>query len=540
MTATLFALRMGRWGIAGFSLAAVVSIFIQTVGFYQVAGHTPIERAAFGATMSALAAQLVAIFPPPLRPDTVGGYVEFRGFHPLAILFAVWALVAATGFARGDEERGTVEATLATGLARAGLIASRVAAFALGLAVASAGAAVAYFAGLASAGDSASARGVVEEAVLLVALGLACYGVALFVAQLAPARAATAAAGAALLALYLLNSLSGIFTSLSTWRWLSPFRYYDLSRPLPPGGNFDVRAFLALLALAVIAAAAAAVALTRRDLGAGLIAVPLRRRPVSFEADAPPVWRVPVIRGVWDRRLGVAAWAVGIAVVAVVFVDLTRTVVSTLLSIPTFLPYLRIFIHQQLYPAVLGYTWLNVAQLLFAALAITYVARWSAEDSDGRLEITLSQPLSRAAVVVERMAVLAATGLVVAGVSGVALYIAARVQGIELDGGRLVAASAMLVPFALVFAAAGALLAAWNPRAAVGLLGAFAFASYLDAELATIFNLPAWVEDLSAFKLFGTPLLSGVDGRNLALMLLLAAVGVGSSILAMQRRDVGT
>jgi hypothetical protein len=48
------------------------------------------------------------------------------------------------------------------------------------------------------------------------------------------------------------------------------------------------------------------------------------------------------------------------------------------------------------------------------------------------------------------------------------------------------------------------------------------------------------VEDLSAFKLFGTPLLSGVDGRNLALMLLLAAVGVGSSILAMQRRDVGT
>jgi hypothetical protein len=98
----------------------------------------------------------------------------------------------------------------------------------------------------------------------------------------------------------------------------------------------------------------------------------------------------------------------------------------------------------------------------------------------------------------------------------------------------------MLVPFALVFAAAGALLAAWNPRAAVGVLGAFAFASYLDAELATIFNLPAWVEDLSAFKLFGTPLLSGVDGRNLALMLLLAAVGVGSSILAMQRRDVGT
>jgi len=97
----------------------------------------------------------------------------------------------------------------------------------------------------------------------------------------------------------------------------------------------------------------------------------------------------------------------------------------------------------------------------------------------------------------------------------------------------------MLVPFALVFAAAGSLLAAWNPRAAVGLLGAFAFASYLDTELGTIFKLPMWLQDLSAFKLFGTPLLTGIDGRNLALMMLLALAGLGSSILAMQRRDVG-
>ena len=97
----------------------------------------------------------------------------------------------------------------------------------------------------------------------------------------------------------------------------------------------------------------------------------------------------------------------------------------------------------------------------------------------------------------------------------------------------------MLVPFALVFAGAGSLLAAWNPRAAVGLLGAFAFASYLDTELGTIYKFPVWLLDLSAFKLFGAPLLNGVNGRNLALMLLLALAGIGSSILAIQRRDVG-
>jgi polyether ionophore transport system permease protein len=102
-----------------------------------------------------------------------------------------------------------------------------------------------------------------------------------------------------------------------------------------------------------------------------------------------------------------------------------------------------------------------------------------------------------------------------------------------------VVASLMLVPFALVFAAAGSLIAAWNPRAAVAIVGAFAFASYLDTELGTIFKLPLWVQDLSAFKLFGMPLLNGVDGRNLTLMLLLALAGIGISILLMQRRDVG-
>ena len=342
-----------------------------------------------------------------------------------------------------------------------------------------------------------------------------------------------------MLALFLDNSLSRAMSSLTAWRWLSPFRYYDLSQPLPPGGYFDSRAFLVLIGISVIATAAAAAAFTRRDLGASLIRLPSIPHRPSYDVTAAPWWGVAVARGLYERRLGLLAWAAGMAVMALSFVALTKTIVQVLLSIPSLLPYLSIFVHQQLYPAVLGYTWFNVAELMFAAFAITYVARWSAEDSDGRLEIFLSQPLSRAGIVLERMAVLAAGAVLIAAVSGAVLFYASHQQGIDLNAQRLTAASLMLVPFALVFAGAGSLLAAWNPRAAVGLLGAFAFASYLDTELGTIYKFPVWLLDLSAFKLFGTPLLNGVNGRNLALMLLLALAGIGSSILAIQRRDVG-
>jgi ABC-2 type transport system permease protein len=539
VTAILLGLRLGRWGAAGFAFGAFASTLVQTLGFYQIAGHTPAERAAFGASMSALASQFVALYPPPLRPDTVGGYVQFRGFNPLAILFAVWALASAAGFARGDEERGTVEAGLSAGVSRIGLVASRVASFGISVVVASLAAAAGYLAGVAAGHDTVDARGVIEACALLAMVGLASYGISMLVAQVTAARFAAAAAGVVLLALFLLNSLSRSFDSLSTWRWLSPFRYYDLSQPLAPGGNFDVRGFGALVFITIATSSLAAIAFDRRDLGSALIRPPERSSRPRYEVSAIRLWTIPVIRGLYERRGALLVWAAGMALLAVVFVSLTRTIVQVLLAIPTLLPYLSIFVHQQLYPAVLGYTWFNVAQLLFAGLAITHVARWAAEDVDGRLEMTLSEPISRAAVVVERMAILITIAGVVAGTGGATLYVFSHSQGIDLNLSRLVAATLMLVPFALVFAGAGSLLASWNPRAAVGLLGAFAFASYLDTELGTIFKLPPWLQDLSAFKLFGTPLVSGVDGRSLALMLLLALAGLGSSILVMQRRDVG-
>ena len=539
MISVLLGLRLGRWGVFGFSLAALLSIFVQTAGFYQIAGHTLAERLQFGASMAALEAQFVALFAPTIRPDTVEGFVEFRGFNPLMILFAVWALASASGFARGDETRGIVETELAAGTPRPVLLAARSGAFAIAVSVASIAAAAGFLIGVAANHDTVEARGLIEMTLLIAAVGMACYGLTLLVAQVVGARIATASAGALLVVLYLVNSLSRSFSWLSTWRWLSPFRYYDLSQPLPQGGYFDGRAFVILVAFGVVATLLAAVAFMRRDVGGSILRLPAISRRSTHDAAPKPWWRLPVVRGLYERRLGVLAWAAGTAALAAVFVALTRTLVQALLSVPTLLPYLSIFVHQQLYPAVLGYTWSNAAQLLFAALAITYVASWSAEDSDGRLEAVLANPTSRAAVVLERMGVLTVAAAIAAGASGLVLAYASHAQGIDLVPQRVAAASLMLVPFALVFAGAGAALAAWNPRAAVALLGALAFASYLDTELGTIYKLPLWLQDLSAFKLFGTPLVTGVDARNLALMLLLAIAGLGSSILLMQRRDVG-
>ena len=539
MTAVLLGLRLGRWGVVGFSALAFFSSLVQALAFFQLAGHTASERAAFGKSMTQLASSLTLILPPPARLDTVGGYVEWRSFGGLAIVFAVWALVSASGAARGDEERGLVEAVLAASLTRLGWITSRLTGFAAASFVAAAFGGLGLVLGAINGGDSVSLLPVLEQSLALAALALSCYTLTLLVAQLTSARIATAAAGVLLLALFLINTLSRTFTSLISVRWLSPFRYYELNHPLVPGAGLDAPALAVMLLIALVAGGAAAAALAWRDLGSPLLRPPIPSQPTTHDVSRNPSWRLPVIRGLYERRVGLLVWAAGIAFLGAVFVSLTKTVIQPLMSIPALTQFFGGFVQGRLYTSFLGFFWLSTAELLFAAFAIAQVARWSAEDSDGRLEVTLSQPQSRAAVVVERAVVLALGAAVIAAVSGVVVAIASHNQGMDISGQRLAEGSLLLVPFALVFAAAGSVLAAWNPRAAVGLLGAFAFASYLLAELGPLFKWPAWLQDFSAFKLFGMPLSSGIDRAGLVTMIAIIIAGFGASILLMERRDVG-
>jgi polyether ionophore transport system permease protein len=539
MTMYVLALRLGRWGIAGFGAIAFFLTLLQTIGFYRIAGTTEGERQAFGRSMRVLAAQFSVIIAPPMRPDTVGGYVQFRAFGALAIMFAIWALTSASGAVRGDEERGLVQAALGRGISRPRLIAARVAAFATGSMVAALAAGAAFLVGVASGGESVSSAAAVEAAIALGALAICCYSLTLFVAQLTSARSAIAFAGVILLALFLINSLSRTFDFLVPWRWLSPFHYYEQSSPLVPGGTLDVRATFILLVAGIAAAALAAQAFRLRDVGAPLIKLPTWHRPASYKMSQSVLWRLPVVRDLYDHRIGLLVWTAGVSALGAVFVVLTKSIVKPLLAIPALAPYFSAFVNGDVFSSFFAYIWFGFAQLLMAGFAIAQVARWTAEDSDGRLELILSNPISRVRVVLERAIVLTVAALIVTSASGVVVGLEAHYQSIELDRWRLAEAALLLVPFTLVFGTVGAVLASRIPRATVGLLGAFAIATYVLVQLGPIFKLPTWLEDASPFKLYGQPLSSGVDQTGLVIMLGIVVIGIGASALVMQRRDLG-
>jgi putative exporter of polyketide antibiotics len=114
----------------------------------------------------------------------------------------------------------------------------------------------------------------------------------------------------------------------------------------------------------------------------------------------------------------------------------------------------------------------------------------------------------------------------------------APAEGIPLDVGRLLSATALLIPFGLTFAAVGALLAGWRPRAAVVVLSTVTAISYFVFELGPLFKWPAWADNLSVFQLYGTPLITPVFVGGLIAMLAIVVVGFGSAGVVLARRDV--
>jgi hypothetical protein len=510
MTATLRALSKARWTTLAFAIAGFAVTVLQSVAYFRIAGHTFAERAAFGYSLSLQAVANAVLAPPPVHPETVAGYLELRAFEPLAILFAAWATVSAT-----------------TSTSRVAV--SRTAAFAISVVIAVTAACAGVLIGVASGGESVGVLRVVEAGVLLVALAIGCYAISLIVAQITPA--ATVVAGGLLLTLFFLNGLGRVFTQLANLRWLSPFSYYDLSAPLPPGGRFDVGGFVMLLAIASLGTAVAAG-----------VSTPVRPsatpRRITFEPSRVRLLAFPIARDLYPQRIALAAWGFAFAALGVILVAAARTSMQDLLALPRGLPGLPQYIFV-FYAQVLGQTWFDVTLLMFVALVFAFVVRWEADDRDGRLEAVLSAPYSRPRVVLERFAALAFTAAALAALSGLAVAVTSSALKLALDAIRLVDACLLLVLFSVVLGAAGSLLTSSVPRAAPILFGAILLGGYLDDQIGGPLGLPRWVQDISPFRLVGTPLASGVDGRGVALLLLLTLAFVGSSILAMQRRDVG-
>jgi ABC-2 type transport system permease protein len=534
-----YAFRLHRWGLIGYGAVVFLSVVVNAAAYQQLVGTTPAGRATFAASGAALAAQLSYILPPPFRLDTLDGYVQWRAFGALAGVVMIWAIAAAAGAVRGDEERQLVDYWLAARVSRVRLVVTRHAAFGLASVVVAVAAAIAYVLGAAKY-ETPNFGGVAGKALALWLLMLALFAICYLVAQLvASVRAAQAAGAGVVVVLYLLNVPGRTNHSLDWLAWVSPFRWYDATDSMAPGGHLDVAGVALSVALVVVAGALSGVAFVRRDVRGALFQRPVRAEATARDRRPSPLLSWPVARLLYRQRWIVGAWALVTAVMAVFLVGSAHGIVDSFGNVPGIRDFLTRGAGGDIYRAFVAAYWFGFAQLLLAGFAIHLVSGWASDDTEGILTEILSMPVHRWGVIAERAAVAVIGCAVVVAVGSLVAVATAAAGGTMFDAGTFLRASLLLIPYALTYAAVGAVAASYFPRAAIGVLGVIAFLGYLDYELVPLLKWPTWVADLSVQYLYGTPFLTDVYWTGLWIMIAVVVAGFGAAMLLMQRREVG-
>lgn len=145
------------------------------------------------------------------------------------------------------------------------------------------------------------------------------------------------------------------------------------------------------------------------------------------------------------------------------------------------------------------------------------------------MELVFSTSNSRPRILLERFGANVLVVLLALVLTWLALLIGAQHTNLNVDQGRVMAASFSMLPPALitmglVYALAGRLRYA----VVLGLLSAYLALAFLEETLEGAIQMPSWVMSLSIFHLYGNPIFLGMDWGNF-----LGMTGVAVALLVI-------
>jgi polyether ionophore transport system permease protein len=544
------------------------NVFLKTVRDYRVAiigwgigmGLTIVSPMASVATLISTPAQRAALAAVAAQfswnadaaaVTTIGGYATFK-IGIFVFIACIWPLLAASRMLRGEEDRGSLDVLLSAPRSRVDIALQKVAAMWTALLlIGLISGVIAYLGGVAFKADFTLVDGLLwgfNLALICMVFG----GLALLISQFTQERGPAAGATAALLVLFIvLDMVHRIFPGAEWISRLSPIYYYNLSKSIIPSYGTSAAGLLAQLGMAAVLTGAAIWLFTRRDVR-DVVQLPwnIRLSRPSASSKALPVgdW---TLHSFYTRSLGQLAiptfwWTLCFAAFAAWMIVAVHQLADKLNVLFTGGPSsLTVQILRNIGGGTTGLNGLllgamfELMPVLLMAFAVTQVAGWSSDEDDGRLELVLATPHSRAKVLLGRFAALA-TGTVIVGVVTLSVaWVSAAIGGVALDTTNLAEATLGMIPLGLLIAAIGYLASGWLRTAAdTGLisflLAAWFFISFVGPDL----KWPDATLRLSAFYYYGTPLLHGLHFGDIAVVVIAGAIALALATYRFANKDI--
>jgi ABC-2 type transport system permease protein len=516
------AFRDARARTIAFGYLFAIYAYIQPVG-YRHAYPTLSSRLAFAHSFANNDA-LRLFYGYPYSPLTVSGYSAWRVGGTLAIVAAVFGLLAAVRALRTEEDTGRTELVLAGAVGRRTAYLSAMAAIAAGILILW----VAEFAGFVA--GSLPVGGSAYLSLATVSVVPVYVGVGTVTSQLAPTRRIALELGGAVVGLSLLLRVIADSSSGAGWlRWATPLGWAEELRPFTgPHPLVLLLPAAASVLMLVIAARIAAV----RDIGTGILPARDTAAPRLGLLSSPTAHALRLERGsliMWTSSVAAFAFILGMVSTSISSAGISKNVQREIAklgsgSIETPSGYLAFV-----------FIFFILAVSLFACAQIGAARH---EEADEQLETLLAQPVSRRGWLAGRL-LLATCGAVTISVVAVLLtWVGAASQGISISLPQMLEAGANCLPVALLFLGVAALAYAIVPRASAGVAYGLVTLAFLWQLTGSLLGAPKWLVELTPFAHVGLVPAQPFRAAAAVIMLGIAAISALAATWIFQRRDL--
>jgi putative exporter of polyketide antibiotics len=521
-----------------FALATGLIVLLFVTGGAAIAG-------AFGTVETrAQAASLADILPPifqgllgrPVGLSTLGGFIEWRYVVLFFILIPIWSILALSSTLAGEAARGSLELVATSGLSRRRLALQKLFAHLTVVALTMAIFAIAiWVTGQAFAtlpGDEIAAEAAFGYAALTGIMILLPGSIAFAAAPFVGRGAAAGLAALVMLAAYFVN---GFRDSIPAFDAVAPLSYFSWTyNHVPLAGLYDWAALALPAALIVVLLGVGLIGFERRDL-ASTIHVPSPHLPRILVGLHGPFGRS------FGERISVAlAWGGGLSLYVLLLASGASAMSELFERLPTIEAMLR-----AVYPnadlesvgGMLQIVFVEFGLVVFGFAAATIVGGWASDETSGRLEVVLSNPLTRAAWLIRSGLGAYLAIILSAAIVAVATAIGTASQGSEVATPTL--GSFVLALYGIALAGIG-IAAAGLVRASIAapVVIAVTVGTFLVTLFARPLNLPEWVADLALTSHYGSPLLGDWDLVGVVASIVLGVGGLLVGAWGLSRRDV--
>jgi ABC-2 type transport system permease protein len=476
--------------------------------------------------------------------NTYGGFLTTEFMLYLPVLLGLFAMLTGSKLIRGEEEKGSLDLLLSFPLSRTKVLLEKWAGLVTMLAAITLLSWLGLWVGVALT-NTALDMGASIVAVLNAALlGLLFGSLALMLGQLTSRKAAAGWTGGLMAATFLMNSLAGTVSALEWMRYLSPFYYYTLSKPMARSVGTDWVGITVLLAVTVPLVLAALLMYLRRDQG-DFFQLSRQSKPIilnhygKVKEPQTPWLANDFLFALRALVPGAIIWGVSIAAYIVLIFAVFKDMRDSMMSLLNTDFYKSFgFASLATNENLLAPTIFLFAIVLYASYTVTQVASWTGEETEGRLELVLSTPQPRWRMLLNRFAAtILASGVMIA-ITGVTFWVSATLAEVSVNLERSIGAFLASWVLCVIVAGFGFSMTAFKPRWTVAVLMGLVIISFMVDFLKDALKLWDWIVDLSIFHQYGQPLMNGMNWTAQFVMLGLSVAFVIVAIVRFGQRDI--